>query len=468
MIALLLLLPLAGSIWLFFAQSRRLNETVPVMYAGLYLLIALRLYRAPGAFTAYFKVDPLNVLFLLVLAVLFGGVAVYNWAFLRHDSGSIRSHAWYAMALLLFVFAMTGVILSTHLALLWVFIEATTLASAYLIYFNRTPAALEATWKYLFICSIGISLAFVGIILLSMGLGHRESLFFEDLYRAATTINPFWLKLSFAFILVGLGTKIGFAPVHAWLPDAHSESPSPISALLSGALLNVGVLGVLRVSKMMELANLGWYAQTLLLLMGFLSLFVTAVYIGNMKNYKRMLAYSSIEHMGIIAIGVGVGGIGVFAAMLHIVAHSLTKAALFLTAGNVLHRYGTKEIAAVRGLLRQDPLTGWLWLFSFAAIAGLPPFPLFLSEFLIVQALFANGRFVLAGLFFLLLTVILAGMGKIVFQMSFGAADEQAAATTTSAWEYAPQIVFLGLLLLMGAALPERLYMLLQQAAAAF
>ncbi|MCU0821335.1 MAG: hydrogenase [Spirochaetes bacterium] len=365
MIELLLFTPVVLSILVFFLRMRIANIIATVLYAIISLVVSILLYLQPASFTEYFKVDQLNIIFLMVLSVLLTGVSINNIYFLKNDNETNIRQTYYTIGLLLFAASMMGVVLSTHLALLWVFVEATTLTSAYLIYYHRSESALEATWKYLFICSIGIAIAFIGITLLSMGLVETDSLFFEDLAKNAKNINPFWLKLSFPFILVGFGTKVGFAPVHAWLPDAHSESPSPVSALLSGTLLNAALLGIIRVNKIMTMADMGHYVSSLLILVGFCSLFVTAVYIGTVKNYKRMLAYSSIENMGIIAIGLGVGGAGLFAAILHLIAHSLTKASLFLTSGNILHNYYTKEIDEVRGMLKYDRTNGWLWMLSF-------------------------------------------------------------------------------------------------------
>jgi hydrogenase-4 component F len=337
---------------------------------------------------------------------------------------------------------MTGVLLSTHLALLWVFIEATTLTSAPFITFDRSRRSLEALWKYVFICSIGIALSFVGIILLSMGAGHLDSLFFSDLCRNARSIDPFWLKTAFLFLVIGFGTKAGLAPVHAWLPDAHSEAPSPVSAMLSGTLLNAALLGIARVFKLMTLAGAGSEARTILVVMGFLSLFVSAVFMLKSVNYKRMLAYSSIENMGIAAIGISAGGIGAFAAMLHIASHSLTKASFFLTSGNIYHRHHTKDIGSVQGLLKSDAVTGWLWIACFLGIAGFPPFPSFFSELLVAQSLLKQGSAGLAALYLVLLAVIVYGMGRAVFRMSFGSGSREPEGRL-HVLEYAPQIVFL-------------------------
>jgi hydrogenase-4 component F len=468
LIASLLLFPPAAGVLLLALKSKRANVAVIYAYAVLQLGAALALWVRPERLAPFFAVDDLNILFLLVLSVLYFGVAFYQGDFLKHSGLSPRWHTWYAVCLLLFGGSMTGVILSTHLGLLWVFVEATTLASAPFIYYEGDKAALEATWKYVFICSVGIALAFVGVILLSMSAGRHASLFFDDLAARAGSLSPFWLKLAFPFILVGFGTKAGLAPVHAWLPDAHAESPAPISAILSGTLLNTALLGILRVYRIMDLAGQGAPARTLLLVMGFLSLFVCAVFIIRNRNYKRMLAYSSIEHIGLVAIGTGLGGAGVFAAMLHLVAHSLGKASLFLTSGNILADFRTKEVGGVRGLIRLDPLTGGLWIAGFLAVSAFPPFPAFLSELRMAGALLAGGRVWLLVAFLLLLTIILGGMGHTVLQMTFGRPDPALAPPPRiPASNYVPQLLFLVVLAVLGLAMPDEVLDLIQRAAAA-
>ena len=472
MIETLLFFPVIASVLVLLIRSRALNIAATLTYAVVHLSLSIGLYLHPSSFTQYFRTDDLNILFLILMSVIFLGVSVFNIDYLRiayfswKDESPIKKQSLFTANLLIFIAAMTGVILSTHLASLWVFVEATTLASSYLIYFSRSESSLEATWKYLFICSIGISIAFVGIIFLSMGLGSVNSLFFDDLYANAKQINPFWLKLAFPMILVGFGTKVGFGPLHPWLPDAHSEAPSPVSALLSGTLLNAALLGILRVNKIMTLADMSWYAENLFLLIGFISIFISAVYIINIKSYKRMLAYSSIENMGIIAICLGVGGVGLFAAMLHLTAHSLTKAAFFLTSGTILHRFHSKQSSHVTGLLRTDPAAGWLWLLCFAGIVGIPPFPIFLSEFLIAKSMIQSGMIVPLILFLLLLTVNMAGIGKTVLRMSFGERQPGIDEHGQGILSYLPQYVFIALLLAIGISIPGTVYAIFQKAAA--
>lgn len=416
-------------------------------------------------FVNYFKIDPVNIVFLMVLAFLYLGVSIYNVNYIKESGHSKRRLGLYSILFMTFVYSMLGVILSTHLALLWVFIEASTLATTYLIYFEKTKSSLEAAWKYIFICSIGISLAFVGIILLSIGIGKNSSLFFDDLYKNAKFVNPFFLKISFAFILVGFGTKMGLAPIHAWLPDAHSESPSTISSLLSGTLLNTAFLGILRVFKINEMAGNVDFAKIILLIMGFLSLLVSAVFIMRINNYKRMLAYSSIENMGIIAIGIGTGGLAFYASILHLILHSFIKSSFFLTSGNIYQLYKTKNINLVIGLLKKDKITGWLWIFSFLCISGIPPFPIFISEFLMIKAMFENNLIIFAVIFILLLTIIMFGLAKVVFKMSFGESMNKEKSKYLNFTAYLPQIIIIILLLVLGVYIPDIINSLIKNAA---
>ncbi len=288
---------------------------------------------------------------------------------------------------------------------------------------------------------------------------------FKDLYSNAARINPFWLKVSFAFIFVGLGTKIGVAPLHAWLPDAHSEAPSPVSALLSGTLLNSAFLGLLRFQEIFIRANLESFSNFFFLLTGFLSIMVSAVFMLRLKNYKRMLAYSSIENMGILFIGITLGPVGIFAAMLHTLSHSLAKTSLFLTSGNILHVFKSKKIAEVKGILKKDSVTGWFWIISMFLIIGIPPSPIFLSKFLIIKAFWLNGTGWFAVLFFLFIIIVSYGMFTSVFSMTFGE-DESGdiSSKKLSLFAYIPQFTLLIILAVLGTGIPSQVLELLNSA----
>ena len=411
---------------------------------------------------SYFILDSLNLLFLI--ALVFVTVCVLFYQGFNYCK-TLKANVKYYTIFALFFLSMVGAILSNHLGLTWVFIEATTLTSAYLIMLHKTKNSLEATWKYVFLCSIGISLAFVGIILLLIGSGNVNSLFYNDLYANATAINPFWLKLSFIFILIGFGTKAGFAPVHSWLPDAHAEAPSPVSAMLSATLLNSAVLVILRLVKLMSLAGLGHTVQVLMLAMGLLSIFITAVYVYKINNYKRMLAYSSVENMGIICVGVALGSLGTIGAMIHVLSHSLIKSSLFLTSGNILSLYKTKEVAGVKDLFTKNKCTSWLWLLGAMLILAIPPSPLFLSEFLIIKQFLLNQQVGLCIAFVLLLTFILYGIMSTVLKMDYSKEKDAVTEKVNLPFnKYLPQIVLIVTAIVLGIYMPNGLFEIIKNA----
>ena len=465
MINLILLFPLIAVLILFIFKKDCLNNLMLNIYAILHFIVSLAFCAGVDLLpfwksTSFFEVTNKNIVFLAVMSIVFLAVAIYNNGYMRFNTETSHKVRHYYTAVLLFVLSMTGAILSTNLGLSWVFIEATTLASAYLIYFHKTKHSIEAAWKYVFICSIGIALAFVGIILLTVATGSLNSLNFQDLYAGAQGFNQFWLKLAFVFILFGIGTKKGLAPVHFWLPDAHAEAPSPISALLSATLLNSAFLMILNVFQIMILAGCDEYARLMMLAMGFISLFVTAVFVYHINNYKRMLAYSSVENMGILIIGTALGGVAMLAAIIHLIGHSLIKASFFLTSGNVLEIYETKKIKSVSGLLRADKKTGWLWILSMLGILAFPPSLLFISEFMMVKELLQQNKIGLCVLFVILLTIVLYGIGKSVIRMAYSPINEERApellerAKELNWTMYVPQITMLAIAFYLGVCMP--------------
>lgn len=460
MVLTLVLLPLlAGGIALAFrANALRLALlfVVALAHAG---LVAGCWVRSPAScVSGWMGLDALGLVFLTLVSLLFLCAALYTMGYLRHEPD--RSNRVFVACLLVFLASMSLVTLSRHLGLLWVAIEATTLASAPLIYFHHSRRSLEATWKYLLICSVGIALALLGTFFLALagsdGGECQLPLLLETFLTHAGRLQVPWLKGAFLLCLVGYGTKMGLAPLHTWLPDAHSEAPSPVSALLSGALLNCAFLGILRFVQICQAAGLGPFAQELLVVFGMISLLVAAVFIIGQADYKRMLAYSSVEHMGILALGVGLGHAATYGAMLHAVNHSLTKALLFLAAGNVLLAYGTKSAQDIRGVLRALPLSGWALLGGFFAITGSPPFGPFFSEFIILNAAIAQGSLLLAVAYLGLLAVIFLGMGAIVLPMMQGEAPVASLQHTDKySWLMAGvPLVLLALVLTLGLYVP--------------
>jgi hydrogenase-4 component F len=442
MIVLLILIPALSGVAAFFIASDRLRRGLLVSTAIVQFALSVATWTAPPApaLGGWLAEDALGRLFLTLTSLLFLASSFYAVAYLREERGQQHSdsdegflfsnarEASFTGCLLLFLAAMTLVTLSQQFGLLWVAVEATTLASAPLIYFHRHHRSLEATWKYLLICSVGIALALLGIFFLAVAAtspgSAAVSLILNDLLSGAPHLNFLWLKAAFVLMLVGYGTKMGLAPFHTWLPDAHSEAPSVASALLSGALLNCAFLGILRIHQVCVASGLADFSERLLLVLGLLSMAVAAVFITGQIDYKRMLAYSSVEHMGVLAVGVGLGGAGLFGAMLHVINHSLTKVMLFMVAGNLLAVYHSKTTKDVSGALQVLPVSGLLWILGFLAITGSPPFGPFLSEFTILKAALDQGRSFVAIAYLILLAIILAGMATPVLTMAQGTPRE--------------------------------------------
>ncbi len=425
MINLILLTPLIFSAILFLNKNKPWYNIILSLSAVIQLVLSIFIccdITVLNKFELFnmFGSTKIDKIFLMILSIIYLAFVIYNLGYMKWDKSSTKRLRNYAFMVLMFIFSMTGAILSANLGLTWVFLEGATLASAYLIYFYKTKHSIEAAWKYVFICSIGIALAFVGIILLTVATGKFNSLNYTELYLNAKFFNPFWLKMSFVFILFGIGTKMGLAPLHFWLPDAYSQAPAPVSALISATLTNSAFLMILKVFRILELAHCDNYARIMMFVMGFLSLFIAAVFVYHINNFKRMLAYSSIENMGILIIGAALGSIGLFASLIHLIGHSFIKAGFFMTGGNISKLYGTKKIKSITGIISKDTKTGWLWVLSFLAISAFPPSILFISEFLIVRTMLVKKYYIISLIFLFLLTIILYGIGRAAITMAFG------------------------------------------------
>jgi hydrogenase-4 component F len=383
------------------------------------VLVASLLVHTPPP-TTLLSLDPLGALFLGVTTVLFALASLSAVSYLTQGTHEPARVHRFVPVLLWFLAAMSLVTLTHHLAVLWAAVEATTLATAPLISFYRRRPALEATWKYLLLCSVGIALALLGTFFLGIaasGVPGGASLTLSALKRAAPAMARPWLEAAFVLALVGYGTKMGLAPLHTWLPDAHSQAPSPVSALLSGVVLNGAFLGILRFHQVAIASGDAAFSRRLLAVLGVVSLAVAAAFMVRQKDYKRLFAYSSVENMGLLAVGVGVGGAGAQGALLHAVNHSVAKAGLFLLAGNVLRAYGSTAAADVRGAARRLPVSGALLGLLVLAIGGLPPFGPFFSEFLVFQAALRGDTPLLGVAVVVLLAIAFLGMVGVVIPM---------------------------------------------------
>lgn len=426
----------------------------------------------PGRWLA---LDSLALLFLGVTDVLFILAGFYTFAYLdeKHDKpgahGFLSQEALFPSLLLLFLSAMSLGILSQHCVVTWVAVEATTLVTASLICYHRSARSLEAAWKYMLICSVGIAIALAGNMALATSVSFSHpwmALTYDNIAAAARAgeLQPLWLKIGFILLLVGYGTKIGLFPMHTWLPDAHSEAPAPVSALLSGTLLNCALLALLRVFAVMNQAGMGADAGKMLEVFGALSVAVAVVFIARQRDFKRLLAYSSIEHMGLITLGMSYSAFSREAASYHVLNHSLAKGLLFLTAGNILTVYGTKTIARVRGMLSRRPGLAVLWLLGLLAICGFPPFGLFVSELWLVLALAEGGRWVLAAGVLLLLGGVFIGMSRSFLRMAGGEPAPLAEPAPLSLLRTAPGWILLGASIWLGLCPPAWLLRLVKDA----
>ena len=497
MLIALIILPLAAALASWFIPSDRSRRCLFVCTAGGELILAASCWvYAPAPMGGdLLHLDAVGLLVLTLTCVLFFAAAVHAIGYLKAEDSGIRKdfvqglhftnapEATFTACLLLFLAAAVTVACTRHLGLLWVGIETTTLVSAPLIYFHRHQRSLEATWKYLIICSVGIAFALVGNLLLDISMqgGGRTpvDMTVSSLLVKARDVHAGWFKAAFVFLLVGYGAKMGIAPMHTWLPDAHSEAPSLVSALLSGALLNCAFLGVFRAYQVSMAADLGGFASTLLIAFGLFSMATAALFIVGQGDFKRMLAYSSVEHMGILLLGLGVtysaakspnlSPVALDSARgwaLHMINHSLVKGGLFLIAGNILAKYHTKSSHDVTGLTRTLPVTAALWIGGIIAITGSPTFGQFISELSILQGMLSHGSAALAALYLFLLGIIFVGMITPVLRMCQGKAPHGITPNVReSLSSVLPSALLVAMALLLGIVMPGWLRDAVQAAA---
>jgi hydrogenase-4 component F len=471
MLLALVLTPLVLAAIAFAIPSQRWRPWILPIGGVTHLALVMVTLRRPevASLGHWLVLDSLGKLVLGFVSVLFCLCSFYAPGYLSQRSD--RPNRVFCACLLAFLGMMTLIGVSHHLGLMWVALEANTLASAPLLYFNRNARSLEATWKYLLIGSVGIALALLGSFFLAYSAlrsGLETSLSFDDLVRDAPQLSRPWLHSAFVLLFIGYGTKMGLAPMHTWKPDAYGEAPGLVGTLLAGGLTSCAFMAVLRFYQICSAAGEAPFARQMMIAIGLLSMAVAGVFMARQRDFKRMLAYSSVEHMGILVLGVGIGGAAVFGALLHLVNNGLTKGVMFLAAGNIHRAYASKVTDDVRGALRRIPISGALFLAGFFAVTGSPPFGPFLSEFTILRAAMMSGRFVVAGLFLLMLIVIFMGMGSTVLAVVQGEPPERVATSrfNDTALTVAPAIACLGLVLMLGLFIPAPLDALLREAAA--
>lgn len=417
-----------------------------------------------------FSADSLGAILMLIISCVGLAAVSYSVQYLRKETnkniiGFTRVKQFFIL-LNLFLVAMFLAVSSNSPILSWISIEATTLSTAFLISFYNKPSAMEGAWKYLIINSIGLLLAFFGTLLYFTSLRTTGTGFatWASLMSNTAHFDPTVAKIAFIFVLIGYGTKVGLTPMHTWLPDAHGKAPAPISALLSGVLLNVALLIVLRFRVITDATVGSSFSQGLLIVFGLFSVGIASLIIFTQKSYKRLLAYSSIENMGIMALGFGFGGIGIFAAILHMIYHSLIKAALFFLSGNFLIKYHSAKIANVKGAINVAPATSVLFLTGVLAITGAPPFGIFLTKLFTFSAGIAVHP-ILTVVIILLTAIVFIGFFKHASSMIFGETPSDIKPEKESIWLILPPLVLIALALYLSFYQPQFLQILISNAA---
>ncbi|MFA6062535.1 MAG: hydrogenase 4 subunit F [Gallionella sp.] len=475
---MMLVIPLLGGLLLAVFGSRpwaaELNSLMSFCTLLAAILLTVRVVDAGPqvSFNEQFFIDPFNVLIVALTAFIAFTTSLFSRPYMRIEQhhGRLSTpmlHLYYSMYQL-FTFTMLLGLTSNNMGIIWVAMEAATLTTVLLVSLYRTPASLEAAWKYFILCGVGIALALFGTVLLYfaaervLGVG-GNALLWTHLNQVKGDLEPTVLKLAFVFLLVGYGTKIGLVPLHSWLPDAHAEGPTPVSAVLSGLLLNVALNAVMR-SKVLVDGSLGThFAGNLMMGFGLLSVVVAALLLSRQKDIKRLFAYSSIEHMGLITFAFGMGGpVATFAALLHMTVHSLTKSAIFFAVGHAVQKAGSQQMDNIRGLIRLSPTVGWGLMLGTLAILGMPPFGVFASEFLIITTAMHDYPWTTPFLLVSLGMAFAAIFGR-VQPMVFG---ETPAVRLPHAPALIPVFIHLLLVLMLGLYMPPYLASWYRQAAA--
>jgi hydrogenase-4 component F len=403
--------------------------------------------------SVYFRFDSLGVLLSMILSILCVTTLYHSTIYLKHHNSSESGESIYYACMNMLIAAMTGAYFANHFAVMWVCIESTTLFVALLIYHDRSKIALEAAWKYLYVSSIGVTIAFMGILFLSaISSSTHSSLEITQLIATAKDMDPTFLKITFLLILTGLSAKMGIVPLHTVTVDAHTAAPFPISAFISTTLMNVGFLGIFRMFTIVSHSSAASWANTVLMIVGVASVCMSAIQLLRIKHFKRMFAFSSLEHMGIVILALSLGRPGFYAAILQITFHSFVKAGLFYQIGQVSGYYKSYWIAESGKYFKINPAGALAIILGFLSITAMPPSGLFLSEFLVLKSLFLTNHYILAGLILFLLTVIIYVFGRHLFHLLYAELPENCHVEPqeNSAQETLTQFVLFGLVILLG------------------
>jgi hydrogenase-4 component F len=462
-LALVLLIPLCAAALLGTLPGYKLTARINVLATFATFASSLLLFAVQPASGDYLIVDDLNKVFIVLTTFVAFTTSVFSASYIGYEieTGKLRPgyvrfyHAMYQ----LLMFGMNLALTANNIGLMWVAIELATLTTVLMVGLYRTHEALEAAWKYFILGSVGIALALFGTILVYMAarpvIGEGLSaMVWSVLVMHAAKFDPALLNVAFVFLLLGYGTKVGLAPLHAWLPDAHAEGPTPISAVLSGLLLNVALYALLRFKMLLALNPASIAPGPLMVIMGLISCLFAALMLYRRRDIKRLFAYSSIEHMGIIVFAFGMGGpLANFAGLFHMTMHSLTKSAIFFAVGHIAQVKGTQKIADIGGLTVSNPVLGWGLVLGVVAIAGLPPLGIFMSEFLVVSSTFARSPWLAV----LLTMAILIALGGLFLRLNTIAFGEPRGVVKPAQSSYVPMFAHFAIVFAAGIYLPAGL-----------
>jgi hydrogenase-4 component F len=455
MVVIYLLGSVAIVLSLFFSRNKQLVYSL----LGLFLVwqtwfTAQVCIHSGTVDSVYFTFDSLGIILLVTLSIVSIPAALHSYIYIENHFEPPRSRSLYLASLILLIMAISAGYLSNHIAVTWIFTEITTLSASALIYHHRNKLALEGTWKYVFICAISITFIFIGILFLSLSLQNAGSddLSFSNLLARSQELNPIWLRMAFLFIFTGFTAKLGLVPMFTAGIDAKDTAPAPAGALMASVLMNLGFVGIFRFYIVIANTPLLHWAQLVVGTAAFLSLFVATVYMLKVKNIKRMFAYSGIEHMGIVMLGVAAGGIGYYAAILHIVLHAFVKSSIFFQYNQLYRVFQNKNITYIGNYFKYNPTGAMVLLLGFISSAAMPPSGLFVSEFLIFKSMFDARQIFLLIIVLLLLTMIIWAFGKNIFKVLFVPAEgfDDSQVVKTSPWESLSQFVLLALAMYLG------------------
>lgn len=478
-ILLLLLTPLVGGVLVTIFRKKRIIEIVTISSASLVLVQVFLILdtiiheKTISAFGNAFYIDSLGAVILLPISIV-GFVSVLyskNYMGRQHDIGLVddKHIVRYYQGLSIFLLSMLVVPITNNLGVMWVTVEATTLVSVLLIMLYFKENAIEAAWKYLIIATVGLSFALIGTVFFYYGNitagSSEDAMNWTGMIHNSKLFDPNLVKIAFVFILVGYGTKAGLAPMHTWLPDAHSEAPTPVSALLSGVLLNCALYGIIRF-HIVTSGTLGpSFSNQLLVILAVVSIGIAAASIYFQKDMKRMLAYSSVEHMGLVSLGIGFGGVfGIYGAILQIINHAIAKPLMFFASGTVSQKYETKVMSKIKGIITVMPVTGALFLIGGFALVGMPPFNIFLSEFLVLSSGFQSGQFLVTMIVIAFLVITFAVFLRHLIKMVFGSPVVEMKQDDMGKLAVIPMAILASLVIIFGFYIPNQLQTLIHNA----